>query len=116
MRLTKGSAYIRAVDAALRALADPTRRRILELVRSDELAAGEIAQHFDTSRPAVSQHLRVLVDAGLLEQRRQSTRLLYRARAEGLDEVRQYLDGFWSFGLQRLKRAVEHDTGRRSHP
>jgi DNA-binding transcriptional ArsR family regulator len=97
------------VDAALRAIAEPHRREILRLVGDEELAAGEIASHFDLSRPAVSQHLRVLVDAGLLESRRDATRIIYRARPEGLDELREYLEVFWSTGLRRLKRAVEQE-------
>jgi DNA-binding transcriptional ArsR family regulator len=97
------------VDAALRAIAEPHRREILRLVGDDELAAGEIASHFALSRPAVSQHLRVLVDAGLLERRRDSTRIIYRARPEGLAELRDYLDQFWATGLRRLKLAVERE-------
>jgi DNA-binding transcriptional ArsR family regulator len=95
------------VDAALRAIAEPHRREILRLVADKELAAGEIASHFELSRPAVSQHLRVLFDAGLLESRRDATRIIYRARPEGLAEVREYLEGFWATGLRRLRRAVE---------
>jgi DNA-binding transcriptional ArsR family regulator len=97
------------VDAALRAIAEPHRREILRLVGDDELAAGEIASHFELSRPAVSQHLRVLVDAGLLESRREATRIIYRARPEGLAELREYLEDFWATGLHRLKRAVERE-------
>jgi DNA-binding transcriptional ArsR family regulator len=97
------------VDAALRAIAEPHRREILRLVGEDELAAGEIASHFDLTRPAVSQHLRVLVDAGLLESRREATRIIYRARPQGLDELRDYLEVFWSTSLRRLKRAVEQE-------
>lgn len=97
------------MDAALRAIAEPHRREILRLVADDELAAGEIASHFHLSRPAVSQHLRVLVDAGLLESRRDATRIIYRARPEGLADLREYLEVFWSTGLRRLKRAVEQE-------
>ena len=97
------------MDAALRAIAEPHRREILRLLGDDELAAGEIASHFELSRPAVSQHLRVLVEAGLLESRRDSTRIIYRARPEGLAELRDYLEVFWSTGLRRLKRAVERE-------
>ncbi len=97
------------MDAALRAIAEPHRRAILRLVGDDEMAAGEIASHFELSRPAVSQHLRVLVDAGLLESRRDATRVIYRARPEGLAELREYLEVFWSTGLRRLKRAVEQE-------
>ncbi len=97
------------MDAALRAIAEPHRREILRLVADEELAAGEIAAHFDMSRPAVSQHLRVLVEAGLLDKRRDATRIIYRARPEGLAELRQYLEDFWSTGLRRLRLAVERE-------
>jgi len=95
------------VDATLRALSDPGRRRILALVRDEERSAGEIAAEFTVSWPAVSQHLRVLKDAGLVTERREGTRRLYRARPEGLADVRAYLDGFWDDKLKRLKREVE---------
>lgn len=106
------------MDVALRALADPTRRRILELVRDEELAAGEIAENFAVTRTAVSQHLTLLKGAGLLEERRDGTRRLYRARPEGLDELRGYLDDYWGAGLWRLKTEVERSArrARRSRP
>jgi len=89
-------------------VADPTRRRILRLVRDDELPAGEIAGHFaDMSRPAVSQHLRVLTDAGLVTVRRDGNRRLYRMRAEGFADAVQFFDEMWADGLQRLKIAAE---------
>ena len=95
------------MDEALRALADPGRRRILTLVRTDERTAGEIAAAMPISWPAVSQHLRVLKGAGLLDERRAGTRRYYRARPEGLTGVREFLDGFWDEKLQTLKREVE---------
>jgi DNA-binding transcriptional ArsR family regulator len=95
------------VEAALKALSDPGRRRILVLVRDEERSAGEIAAEFDVSWPAVSQHLRVLKRAGLLSERRDGTKRLYRARPEGLDDVRAFLDGFWDARLEQLKREVE---------
>ena len=77
-----------ALDESLRAVADPTRRTILRLVRDDELPAGEIATHFPSmSRPAVSQHLRVLAEAGLVEVRPDGNRRLYRWRREGLSDA-----------------------------
>ncbi|MBM4415452.1 MAG: winged helix-turn-helix transcriptional regulator [Chloroflexi bacterium] len=79
----------------LQALAEPRRRRILELVRERELPAGAIAARFDVSRPAISQHLRVLKEAGLVSERRNGTRRLYRARPEGLAELRAFLQGYW---------------------
>jgi DNA-binding transcriptional ArsR family regulator len=105
------------VEAALKAIAEPRRRRILTLVRDGELSAGEIAAHFDVSRPAVSQHLNVLKEAGLVSERRNGTRRLYRARPEGLGELRAFLDGFWDERLAALKREAErkekstHGTG-----
>jgi len=95
------------VDGALRALADPGRRRILTLVRGEERTAGEIAAALPITWPAVSQHLRVLKGAGLLAERRDGTRRYYRARPEGLAGVREFLDGFWDEKLQTLKREVE---------
>ena len=95
------------MDAALRAIAEPNRRRILVLVRNDELSAGEIAAHFDVTRPAVSQHLTVLREAGLVSERRDGTRRLYRARAEGLEELRKFLEDFWDERLARLKAEAE---------
>jgi len=95
------------MDAALKAIAEPTRRRILVLVREEELSAGEIADHFDVSRPAVSQHLTVLKEAGLIDERRDGTRRLYRARPEGLSELKEFLEGFWDERLTKLKRLAE---------
>ena len=95
------------MEAALRALADPGRRRILTLVRSEERTAGEIASELPVTWPAVSQHLRVLKGAGLITERREGTRRYYRARPEGLDDVRAFLDEFWDDSLLALKREVE---------
>jgi DNA-binding transcriptional ArsR family regulator len=102
-----------SVDAALRALAEPNRRAILRLVRDDERSAGDIASHFDISRPAISQHLRVLEDAELVAVRRDGTRRLYQARPDAMSEVREFLDSFWDDRLTRLKGAVEFDQKRR---
>ena len=97
------------MEAALKAIAEPRRRQILTLVRDDELAAGEIAAHFDVTRPAVSQHLTVLKEAGLVRERRSGTRRLYRARPEGLAPLRAFLEGFWDDRLGVLKREAEHE-------
>jgi DNA-binding transcriptional ArsR family regulator len=102
------------VEEALKALAEPRRRRILELVRDDELTAGRIAEHFEISRPAVSQHLQVLKGAGLVSERRDGTRRLYRARPEGLAEIKEFLEGFWGAGLLRLKHTVERDQRKKA--
>jgi DNA-binding transcriptional ArsR family regulator len=95
------------VDEQLRALADPRRRQILELIRVRELAAGQIAAYFEVTRPAISQHLTVLKQAGLVTERRDGTRRLYRARPEGLAGVREFIDGFWTGALDRLKTEIE---------
>ena len=95
------------MDAALRAIAEPRRREILRLVWKHELAAGEIAARFDVTRPAVSQHLRVLKEAGLVVERREGTRRLYRAVPETIGEVRAFLDEFWTGRLERLRDVAE---------
>lgn len=97
------------MESALRAIAEPHRRSILRLVRDEELSAGAIASHFEVSRPAVSQHLSVLKEAGLLHERRQGTRRLYRARPQGLGELRAFLEEFWDDRLLALKRQAELD-------
>ncbi len=100
------------MELALRAIAEPHRRKILSLVQDRELPAGEIAAHFDVTRPAISQHLRVLKTAGLLSERRQGTQRLYRARPEGLAEVREFLNEFWEGRLRLLARAAEAEERR----
>jgi DNA-binding transcriptional ArsR family regulator len=102
------------MEAALKAIAAPHRRQILRLVRTGELSAGEIAAHFDVTRPAVSQHLNVLKEAGLLSERRNGTRRLYRARPQGLDELRTFLEEFWDERLEALKNAAEQEE-RKEH-
>jgi DNA-binding transcriptional ArsR family regulator len=102
------------VEAALKAIAEPRRRAILSLVRDGELSAGEIASHFEVTRPAVSQHLNVLKEAGLVSERRNGTRRLYRARPEGLIGLRDFLEGFWNVRLEALKREAEKEE-RKTH-
>jgi DNA-binding transcriptional ArsR family regulator len=102
------------VEAALKAIAAPRRRQILRLVRDDELSAGQIASNFDVTRPAVSQHLNVLKEAGLVSERRNGTRRLYRARPEGLAELRDFLEEFWDVRLEALKREAEKEE-RKKH-
>jgi DNA-binding transcriptional ArsR family regulator len=95
-------------DVAVRAIAEPRRREILRALVRGELSAGAIAQRLpDISRPAVSQHVRVLKDAGLVAERREGTRRLYRARPERLARVRAYLDAFWGDHLDALRTAAE---------
>lgn len=97
---------------ALRALAEPRRQDILRLISGRELAAGEIAAHFQITRPAISQHLQVLKGAGLVSERRAGTRHLYQARPEGLEELRAFLDQFWEVALQRLADVAEAEERR----
>ena len=103
------------MEAALKAIAAPHRRRILSLVRDGELSAGDIAAQFDVTRPAVSQHLNVLKEAGLVTERRNGTRRLYRARPEGLVPVKQFLEEFWDPRLEALS-AKSSERRRRSMP
>jgi DNA-binding transcriptional ArsR family regulator len=100
-----------AAEEALRAIAEPRRRAILRLVARDELAAGQIAEAFDITRTAVSQHLTVLKNAGLLSERRDGTRRLYRARAEGLAGLREFLDDVWAGSLDAARRLTETERG-----
>jgi DNA-binding transcriptional ArsR family regulator len=101
------------MEAALKAIAAPHRRQILSLVREGELSAGEIAAHFDVTRPAVSQHLTVLKEAGLVDERRNGTRRLYRARPEGLLPIREFLEEFWDERLGALKREAEAEERKK---
>ena len=102
------------MEAALKALAGPRRRQILTLVRHGELSAGEIAEHFDVTRPAVSQHLTVLKEAGLVSERRNGTQRLYRARPEGLAQLKAFLEEFWGERLDALKLEAEREE-KESH-
>jgi DNA-binding transcriptional ArsR family regulator len=104
------------MQSVLDAVVEPRRREILRLVHKVELPAGAIAARFvDVSRPAISQHLRVLRDAGLLAERREGTRRLYRTRPEGLGELRSFLDEFWDARLEALRQEAEHEQRSRDH-
>ena len=100
------------MDAVAAAIAQPHRRAILGLIANAELSAGEIAGHFDTTRPAISQHLAVLRSAGLVTERRAGTRRYYRARPEGLTGLREWLDRFWRDGLEQLRIDAEREAKR----
>jgi DNA-binding transcriptional ArsR family regulator len=91
------------------ALGDPTRRAIFEQLRRGPRAVGEIASELPVSRPAVSQHLRVLKDVGLVTERREGTRRLYRLDPDGLGELRDYFDDFWTEALAGFKAAAERE-------
>lgn len=98
-----------ATTRALKAISEPRRLEILRLIAGGELSSGEIAANFPVSHPAISQHLRVLTDAGLASVRREGTRRLYRARPEGLEELRAFLAEYWDTGLRRLAMAAEDE-------
>jgi DNA-binding transcriptional ArsR family regulator len=102
------------MDAALRAIAEPRRREILRLVWSQELAAAVIADQFrDVSRPAISQHLAVLKEAGLVTERRDGTRRLYRANPQSMADLLASLDDYWTSGLERLRDVAEAEQTRK---
>jgi DNA-binding transcriptional ArsR family regulator len=98
-------------DAVLRALAEPRRREILTLLARDEAPVGRLAEEFDVTRSAVSQHLRVLQDAGLVARRTEGTRHYYRSLPEGLAGLRAYLDETWAASLDVARRLVEIEAG-----
>jgi DNA-binding transcriptional ArsR family regulator len=102
------------IDRAIHALTEPRRRDILHLVRDGELSSSAIASHFDISAPAISQHLKVLEEAGLVVVRRAGTKRFYGIRREGFAELKQYIESFWDDSLMRLKEAAEQEE-RRKH-
>src|SRR6478672_3945340 len=91
------------------AIAQPTRREILRLLAAGEMSAGRIASRFDITQPAVSQHLKVLRQSGLVDERREGTRRLYSIRTEGLEELHGFLDELLPSGLERLRQAAEEE-------
>jgi DNA-binding transcriptional ArsR family regulator len=99
-------------EAVLRALAEPKRQAILRLVRDKPHSVNEIGEHFDISQQAVSQHLQVLAEAGLVNVRREGKRRLYAIDPRGLEALEEFLASLWPAGLQRLKKAVESHRGR----
>ena len=100
-----------SADAALRALAEPRRREMLRLVRDEPRSVGEIAERFDITQQAVSQHLQVLREAGLVDVRKEGQRRLYLIRPEGLGTLEAFITELWPAGLERLKHAVEGEHG-----
>jgi DNA-binding transcriptional ArsR family regulator len=103
---------VQAYALALAALGDPTRRAIFERLRSGPLPVGRLADGLPVSRPAVSQHLRVLKDACLVSERREGTRRIYGVEPAGIRELKLYLDGFWDDVLAAFKARA--DGGRES--
>lgn len=100
-----------AYEVAIEALADPTRREIFERLRRGPAAVGEVAEGLPVSRPAVSQHLRVLKDAGLVAERRAGARRIYRVDPAGVAALREYFDGLWDDVLAAFAEAAEKGEG-----
>ena len=96
-----------AYDSALAALADPTRREVFERLRSGPRAVGEIAEEMPVSRPAVSQHLKVLKEAGLVADRAEGARRVYYIDPHGLGPLRKWLDQFWDQALVAFQAEIE---------
>lgn len=103
--------YVSGPSEVLDALGDPTRRAVLERLRRGPLAVGDIARDLPVSRPAVSQHLRVLRRAGLVAERREGARRVYRVDPNGLASLRAYLESFWNEALVAFKEAAEREGG-----
>jgi DNA-binding transcriptional ArsR family regulator len=98
-----------AYAEALAALADPTRRSVFENLRAGPRSVGDLAGGLPVSRPAVSQHLRILKDAGLVRERREGTRNFYSVDGDGLADLREYFEGFWDEALAAFKAAAEQE-------
>ena len=102
-----------AYDSALQCLSDPTRRRVFERLRGGPKSVGVLADRLPVSRPAVSQHLKVLKDAGLVKDRSEGTRRVYFIDPDGLGELRRWLDGFWDTAMECFKDEVEKPVSPR---
>jgi DNA-binding transcriptional ArsR family regulator len=102
---------VSAYGDAIAALADPTRRSVFETLREGPRSVGDLARGLPVSRPAVSQHLRVLKNAGLVRERRVGTRNFYSVDGDGLAELRDYFEGFWDEALAAFKEAAEREEG-----
>ena len=101
---------------AIQALGDPTRRTVFERLREGPRSVGELARGLPVSRPAVSQHLRVLKQAGLVRERREGTRNYYSVDGDGLADLRTYFEGFWDETLTAFKAAAESEGGNEDEP
>ena len=106
-------AYAEATARVLDALGDPTRRAVLEVLRGGAQPVGEIARHLPVSRPAVSQHLRVLKEAGLVRDRQDGTRRLYAIDGKGLEALRTYLERYWDTALAAFETAAKDEASKR---
>ncbi len=105
-----------AYSDAIQALGDPTRRTVFERLREGPRSVGDLARGLPVSRPAVSQHLRVLKQAGLVRERREGTRNYYSVNGDGLADLREYFEGFWDETLAAFKAAAESEGGNEDEP
>lgn len=102
------------IEKVIQAITEPRRREILSLVRDGEMTSSSIASHFEISAPAISQHLKVLEESGLVVVRREGTKRYYRMRREGFSELKQYIDRFWDDSLLLLKEAAEEEERKKN--
>lgn len=102
------------IEKVIHAIAEPRRREILNLVRDKELTSSAIASHFEISAPAISQHLKVLEESGVVVVRKAGTKRYYSIRREGFSEIKQYIDRFWDDSLLLLKEAAEAEERRKN--
>lgn len=102
------------IEKVIQAITEPRRREILSLVRDREMTSSSIASHFEISAPAISQHLKVLEESGLVLVRREGTKRYYRMRREGFSELKQYIDRFWDDSLLLLKEAAEEEERKKN--
>jgi DNA-binding transcriptional ArsR family regulator len=103
-----------AVVEVFEAIAQPTRREIMRLLADGERTAGDVVAHFSLSQPAISQHLKVLRETGLVNERREGTRRLYSVRPEGMADLHSFIAEVLPAGLARLKRAAEAEQKRKT--
>ena len=101
------------LEKVCHAIVDSNRRKILQILQNSHMSVGEIGSHFEISQPAISQHLRVLLDAQLVEVQQAGNRRLYRVRNEGFDELRDFIAQFWDQQLDILKFAAESEESRK---
>jgi DNA-binding transcriptional ArsR family regulator len=102
------------IEKVIQAITEPRRREILSLVSDSEMTSSSIASHFEISAPAISQHLKVLEESGLVLVRREGTKRYYRMRREGFSELKQYIDHFWDDSLLLLKQAAEEEERKKN--
>jgi DNA-binding transcriptional ArsR family regulator len=100
------------IEKVIASLSVPSRREILNLLRNGELTSTAIAEQFEISAPAVSQHLKVLQNSGLVVVRKSGTKRYYRIRKEGFEDLKAFIDQFWDDSLLRLKEAAEEEERR----